>query len=275
MKSIFFERRQNVGHIVLANPPSNLIAADFADSLETSVREASKADIRSLLIRAQGSDFSKGGDVLDFIDKGFDDWRTFISQIHHTYRSIEALQIPTIAAVRGAAFGGAFELALACDFIVAAENATFRCIEASVGSAPVAGGVQRLAERVGRAHAARYAMLSEPMSGATAGQLGVAAFVAGEDQVENVAEDLAVKLANGPTRSYGAIRALLKAWSGGRCARCRLADPRPHHGAAHNGRRQERANCTCRSRYSWRRTGAGRFSRQMSRQTGPLRGTYR
>jgi enoyl-CoA hydratase/carnithine racemase len=53
------------------------------------------------------------------------------------------------------------------------------------------------------------------MSGATAGQLGVAAFVVGEDQVENVAEDLASKLANGPTRSYGAIRALLKAWSGG------------------------------------------------------------
>ena len=54
----------------------------------------------------------------------------------------------------GAAFGGAFELALACDFIVAAEDAVFRCIEASVGSAPVAGAVQRLAERIGRSRAA-------------------------------------------------------------------------------------------------------------------------
>ena len=215
MKSIYFERRENVGHIVLANPPANLIAADFADCLENAVREASKADIRSLLIRAEGPHFSKGGDILDFIDKGLNDWRTFISQMHHTYRSIEALQIPTIAAVRGAAFGGAFELTLACDFLVAAENATFRCIEASVGTAPVAGGVQRLAERAGRAYAARYVMLSEPMSGATAGQLGVAAFVVAEDQVERVAEDLAIKLANGPTRSYAAVRALLKAWSGG------------------------------------------------------------
>src|SRR5271169_4733355 len=187
MKSIYFERRQNVGHIVLANPPANLIAADFADCLESAVREASRTDIRSLLIRAEGPDFSKGGDVLDFIDKGFDDWRTFISQIHHTYRSIEALQIPTIAAVRGSAFGGAFELALACDMIVAAENATFRCIEASVGSAPVAGGVQRLAERAGRAMAARYTMLSEPMSGAIAGQLGVAAFVVPDPDVEETA----------------------------------------------------------------------------------------
>ncbi|NPT61226.1 enoyl-CoA hydratase/isomerase family protein [Paraburkholderia elongata] len=215
MSKVYFERRQKVGHIVLADPPSNLVTFDFADGLENALREASKSDIRSLLIRAEGPNFSKGGDVQEFVKKGFDDWRTFISRIHHTYRSIEALQIPTIAAVRGAVSGGAFELTLACDIIVAAENASFRFVEASVGAAPCTGGVQRLAERVGRAYAARYALLSEPMSGVTAGQLGVAAFVVGEDQVENVAEELAIKLSNGPTRSYGAIRALLKAWSGG------------------------------------------------------------
>src|SRR6201987_4154597 len=215
MESIYFERLQNVGHIVLANPPSNLIAADFADCLEKAVREASKTDIRSLLIRAEGPDFSKGGDVLDFIDKDFDDWRTFISQIHHTYRSIESLQIPTVAAVRGAAFGGAFELALACDFIVAAEDAVFRCIEASVGSAPVAGAVQRLAERIGRSRAAHYAMLCEPMSGTVAGQLGIASFVVSAHEVEATALQFAQRLSTGPTRSYAAIRTLLKAWSGG------------------------------------------------------------
>ena len=215
MQVIKFEQTGSLGHIVLANPPKNLIASDFSNSLKQAVHEASESDIRALLVRADGPNFSQGGDVLDFIDKGLDDWRTFISQMHYTYRSIEALQIPTISAVRGAALGGAFELALACDFIVAAENATFRCIEASVGTAPVAGGVQRLAEKAGRAYAARYVMLSEPMSGTTAGQLGVAAFVVSDDQVEKVAEDLAIKLANGPTRSYGAIRALLKAWSSG------------------------------------------------------------
>ena len=128
---------------------------------------------------------------------------------------MEALQIPTVAAVRGAAFGGAFELALACDFIVAAEDAVFRCIEASVGSAPVAGAVQRLAERIGRSRAARYAMLCEPMSGVVAGQLGIASFVAPELEVEATAQKFVQDLSTGPTRSYAAIRALLKAWSGG------------------------------------------------------------
>src|SRR5882672_4665045 len=215
MKTVRFERHEGVGHIVLANPPKNLIATQFSDCLREAVHQASNSDIRALLVRAEGPNFSHGGDILDFIDKDFNSWRTFICEMHHSYRAIEALQIPTLVAVRGAAYGGAFELALACDLIVAAENCTFRCIEASVGSAPVAGGVQRLAERAGRAMAARYAMLSEPMPGVVAGQLGVAAFVVPEADLDDTAATLANRLAVGPTRSYGAIRALLKAWAGG------------------------------------------------------------
>ena len=68
----------------------------------------------------------------------------------------------TVAAVRGAAFGGGFELALSCDFMVVADNAVFRCIEVTTGFIPIAGGLQRLAERVGRSRASRFAMLGEP-----------------------------------------------------------------------------------------------------------------
>jgi enoyl-CoA hydratase/carnithine racemase len=147
--------------------------------------------------------------------KDTNQFRTFIGECNQSFRAIEALPIPTVAAVRGAAFGGAFELALACDFIVAAEDAVFRCIEASVGSAPVAGAVQRLAERIGRSRAARYAMLCEPMSGTVAGQLGIATVVVPADDVEASALKFTQDLAAGPTRSYAAIRTLLKAWSGG------------------------------------------------------------
>src|SRR5271169_1681189 len=187
MQVIKFEQNDAVGHVVLANPPKNLIASNFSDSLKRAVHEAGESNIRALLVRAEGPNFSQGGDVLDFLEKDTNQFRTFIGECNQSFRAIESLQIPTVAAVRGAAFGGAFELALACDFIVAAEDATFRCIEASVGSAPVAGGVQRLAERAGRAMAARYTMLSEPMSGAIAGQLGVAAFVVPDPDVEETA----------------------------------------------------------------------------------------
>jgi enoyl-CoA hydratase/carnithine racemase len=215
MPVIYFERKDSLGHIVLANPPKNLIESNFSSALKQAVHEASESDIRALLVRAEGPNFSQGGDVLDFLEKDSNQFRTFIGECNQSYRAIEALQIPTVCAVRGAAYGGAFELALACDFIVAAEDAVFHCIEASVGSAPLAGGVQRLAERIGRSRAARYAMLSEPMSGVVAGQLGVAIFVTPADDVETTALKFAQDLSMGPTRSYAAIRALLKAWSGG------------------------------------------------------------
>ena len=215
MQVVKFEQKDAVGHIVLANPPKNLIASAFSNSLKQAVHEAGASAIRALLVRAEGPNFSQGGDVLDFLEKDTNQFRTFIGECNQSFRAIEALQIPTVVAVRGAAFGGAFELALACDFIVAAEDAVFRCIEASVGTVPVAGAVQRLAERIGRSRAARYAMLCEPMSGIVAGQLGIATFVAPSDDVEATALKFAQDLSTGPTRSYAAIRTLLKAWSGG------------------------------------------------------------
>jgi enoyl-CoA hydratase/carnithine racemase len=133
-----------------------------------------------------------------------------VAEVNLSYRAIEALRVPTIAAVQGVAFGGGFELALKCDLIVAAENAVFRCVEVTTGMLPIAGALQRLAERVGRGRASRFAMLGEPISGALAGQLGIASQVVPEAEVSQTAEALAKKLALGPT-----TRTLLKAWSAG------------------------------------------------------------
>jgi enoyl-CoA hydratase/carnithine racemase len=80
---------------------------------------------------------------------------------------------------------------------------------------PIAGAVQRIAERAGRARASRFAMLGEPISGREAGALGIATHVLPEDQLANAAAALARQLAEGPTRSYAATRTLLKAWSSG------------------------------------------------------------
>jgi len=80
---------------------------------------------------------------------------------------------------------------------------------------PLAGALQRLIERVGRARASRFAMLGELIPGAYAGALGIATHVVADAQLESEANALARRLASGPTRSYAATRTLLKAWSGG------------------------------------------------------------
>jgi enoyl-CoA hydratase/carnithine racemase len=80
---------------------------------------------------------------------------------------------------------------------------------------PIAGALQRIAERAGRARASRFAMLGEPISGTEAGMLGIATHVAPEEQLATVTAQLTHRLATGPTRSYAATRTLLKAWSSG------------------------------------------------------------
>jgi enoyl-CoA hydratase/carnithine racemase len=142
-------------------------------------------------------------------------FRTFVQEVNLSYRAIEALRVPTIAAVQGVAFGGGFELALACDFIVAAENAVFRCVEVTTGMLPIAGALQRLAERIGRGRASRFSMLGEPIPGALAGQLGIATDVVPEANLAQTVDTLVKKLGVGPTKSYAATRTLLKAWSAG------------------------------------------------------------
>src|SRR5216684_1958411 len=215
MKPIRFERQNAIGRIVLANPPANRLDLQFSESLRQAVRDASQSDIRVLVVQAEGPHFSFGGEVREWPGKDINWFRTFVAEVNLSYRAIEALRVPTIAAVQGIAFGGGFELALNCDFIVAAENAIFRCVEVTTGMLPIAGALQRLAERAGRARASRWAMLGEPITGALAGQLGIVSHVVAETEVAAAAKELAQKLATGPTRSYAATRTLLKAWSAG------------------------------------------------------------
>jgi enoyl-CoA hydratase/carnithine racemase len=215
MKSIRFERDDGIGSIVLANPPYNRLDVRFADCLSEAVHEASESDIRVLVVRAEGPNFSFGGEVREWPGKDVNWFRTFVAKINSSYRAIEALRVPTVAVVQGAAFGGGFELALSCDFIVAADDSVFRCVEVTTAMLPLAGALQRLAERVGRGRASRFAMLGEPILGAQAAELGIATHLATKDSIDSIAGELISTLANGPTLSYATTRTLLKAWSSG------------------------------------------------------------
>jgi len=106
MKTIRFDREQGVGHIVLANPPHNYLDKRFCESLANAVHEASESDVRVVLVRAEGPHFSFGGEVREWPGKDINWFRTFVAAVNQSYRALEALRIPTIAAVQGIAFGG-------------------------------------------------------------------------------------------------------------------------------------------------------------------------
>src|ERR1700731_1934822 len=183
MKTIRFEQDGAIGSIVLANPPFNRIDSAYATNLLDATHQASESSIRVLVVRAEGPNFSFGGEVREWPGKDVNWFRTFVADVNVSYRAIEMLKIPTVAVVQGIAFGGGFELALACDFLVAAENATLRCVEVTTAMLPIAGALQRIPEPAGGPRASSFAMLGEPISGREAGQLGIATHVVPENEV--------------------------------------------------------------------------------------------
>jgi enoyl-CoA hydratase/carnithine racemase len=215
MSIVKFEQTGTVGHIILCDPPENQLGRRWADYFRRAVHEASGAAIRALVVRAEGPNFGTGGAVAEWPGKNIRWFQTFIDEVNQAYRALEALRIPTIAAVRGMAIGGHFELALHCDLLVAADTASFHAIEIRTGMVPLAGGLQRLAERIGRGRTTELCFSSDPLSGARAGEISLATCVVADAEVDAVAIQLAERLAAGPTLAYGAAQALLKAWSAG------------------------------------------------------------
>ena len=154
MSVVKFEQTGAVGHLILCDPPENQLGRRWADDFRRAVHEASEAPIRALVVRAEGPNFGTGGEVAAWPGKDLRWFQTFIDEVNQAYRALEALRIPTVAAVRGKAIGGHFELVLHCDLIVAADTASFHAIESQTGMVPLAGGLQRLAELIGRGRTA-------------------------------------------------------------------------------------------------------------------------
>jgi enoyl-CoA hydratase/carnithine racemase len=211
---IQFERDGDLGAIVLCSPP-NWLTHQFSTDLAEAVHQAGESDIRALLIRAEGEHFSVGGAVYEWPDKDQRWFRTFVGEVNTSYRAIEALPVPVIAAVRGNAMGGGFELVLSADLIIASETAVFTCIEATSGMVPLAGAVQRIAAAAGPYQAARIAMLMPQVTASEAAALNLVAEVVPDGELDKTAADLARQLAEGPTRGYAAVKSLVKAQAGG------------------------------------------------------------
>ena len=115
---------------------------------------AGNPDVRALIVTGAGDKaFIAGADIKEMVDKNALQGRAFSQLGSATLRKFEELPFPVIAAVNGFALGGGCETALACDWIIAADNATFGQPEVKLGIPPGFGGTQRLLRLVGKAMA--------------------------------------------------------------------------------------------------------------------------
>lgn len=182
------------------NRPDKLNAwnAPMRRELRAAIEDAAgDPSLRVLVLTGAGRAFSAGEDVagMDELTKiGTRGFRASARTVHDVFDSIEAMEVPVIAAIDGVAAGGGFELALSCDFRVLSERARFVMPEARVGLIPGSGGCSRLVRHVGLGHAKELVMLGAGLPAARALELGLATEVVGEGKALDVARTMADRL---------------------------------------------------------------------------------
>ena len=146
---------QGVATIVLSHPPLNIYDLAMRDGLIESITAVrDNPDARSLLIRAEGSNFSAGADLAEVGSASsiFEGRR--IRWDRDPWLPLLGLSIPTVVALKGYAVGSGLEIALLCDVRIAATNVVLGLPETKLGMLPAAGGTQTLTRLVGPAAAA-------------------------------------------------------------------------------------------------------------------------
>jgi enoyl-CoA hydratase len=154
-------------------------------------------EVRVVLLTAAGNrSFCAGADIKRFKAlPPLDMWAQWTRQGHRVFDCLAGLRQPTIAAVSGNAYGGGFELAMACDLRILADDATLGLTEVGIGTLPGWGGTGRLRDLVGAGRAKELIFTGEPLSAERALSWGVANQLAPKAEVITAAHALAVKIA--------------------------------------------------------------------------------
>ena len=192
------EDRGGVRHIVLQRAEKrNAMNGELIQALGTALEEAAgDKDVRVVVVRGDGSMFSSGMDLHDLRSLAEDssDLRRFRRPILNWWNLLEEMPKPTICQIHGGCLGGAFELALAADFRVMAEDALAGIMEVRVGLLPDVGGCSRLPAIVGLGNAKELIMTGMVIDGREAHRIGFANRIAPADELDAATDGLVNEL---------------------------------------------------------------------------------
>ena len=167
--------------------------------------------LRGVLLRAEGANFSYGGDLKSFHpvrDRLGPLVREWTGNLHMGLQRFWHLPVPVVVAVQGFAMGGGVALVAGADVVLAAESSRFGSAFAQLGFSCDSGSSATLSARMGSVRARRFVMLAEVLGSAEALQAGLVDRVVADDQLQAEAAALATRLADGPTLAYGEIKRL-------------------------------------------------------------------
>jgi enoyl-CoA hydratase len=195
-ENIIVETRGAVGLITLNRPKAlNALNGALVDEMEQALDtfEADSA-IGCIVITGSEKAFAAGADIKEMQSKSYMDvyMEDFITR---NWERVTRCRKPTIAAVAGFALGGGCELAMMCDFILAADNAKFGQPEIKLGVIPGSGGTQRLTRFVGKAKAMEMCLTGRMMDAAEAERTGLVSRVVPVADLVNEAIKVATQIA--------------------------------------------------------------------------------
>ncbi|MBL8021141.1 MAG: enoyl-CoA hydratase/isomerase family protein [Leptospirales bacterium] len=174
----------------------NAMSRELLGKLETTIRDLSlDTTVRAMILTGTGRSFSTGADLKERATMNPTEVRDFLNRIGVLFAAIEALPFPTICAINGFAFGGGLELALTCDFRLAASDATLGLTETSLGIIPGAGGTQRLTKLIGAAKSKLLVFTARKISASDALKLGIVEEVVEPNDLDAAALRLAGEIA--------------------------------------------------------------------------------
>ena len=202
LKNLLVEREEGIV-VVTVNRPAALNALNRETVREIhAVAEELDADPQTRVVIFTGAgekSFVAGADIKDVKDLSPVGGLDLVTGGHRALERLTRMTKPVIAAVNGFAFGGGCELALACDFIIASDKASFGVPEAKIGAFAGWGGVQRLTRRVGTAWAIQMNMTGDPIDAQTALRINLANLVVSADQLMAATKKIAKRImANAP-----------------------------------------------------------------------------
>jgi len=204
------EREGELATIVLDSPPLNLFDQRMIDDLRAAIDTVAADPPRALLIRAEGRAVSGGVDVHVFAGltpgQGSELWADLLEMID----KVETLPAPVVFAAHALTLTAAFELALACDLIVASPKAKFGLVEKVVGLTPSMGGTQRLAERAGSGRARHFVMSGGIFDAEEMERWGVVNLLFEDHDFAAASRKLAQELAEGPTKAHAMTKHILR-----------------------------------------------------------------
>lgn len=198
----------SVAVLSMQSAPYNLLDVGLSRELIAGLDWARRQDARAVILRSGLRHFSAGADLDAMLatagETGVLDWG-----LVDVIRAFDEHPAPIVASIQGVCVGGGFELALACDLVVAARSAKIGSVEVTVGLHPLMGAVQRLAQRAGAARAKEMTMLGRRYDAGTLERWNVINRVVDDEDLDTATMVLAQELAHGPTVANAATKRLV------------------------------------------------------------------